>query len=67
MCYVVCGHVLLRDFWPYEIIFMNLCVVITVAMAMLLKDFGSYGIIITACVFTTLYFPVILDRRFTGI
>jgi uncharacterized YccA/Bax inhibitor family protein len=28
-----------RDFGPYGIIFMNVCVVITVATIMLLKDF----------------------------
>jgi hypothetical protein len=33
-------HLLLRDFGPYVIIFMNVCVVITVAMVMLLRDFG---------------------------
>jgi uncharacterized YccA/Bax inhibitor family protein len=36
---------LLRDFGPYGIIFMNVCVVITVAMLMLLREFGPYGII----------------------
>jgi hypothetical protein len=33
---------LFRDFGPYGIIFMNVCVVITVAMAMLLREFGHY-------------------------
>jgi hypothetical protein len=32
-------HLLLRDSGPYEIIFTNICAVITVAMAMLLRDF----------------------------
>jgi hypothetical protein len=27
------GHLLLRDFWPYGIIFINVCVVVTVAIA----------------------------------
>jgi hypothetical protein len=35
---------LLRDFGPYKIIFMNVCVVITIAMAMLLDNFEPYGI-----------------------
>jgi hypothetical protein len=34
------------DFGPYGIIYMNMCVVITVAVVMLLKDFGPYGIIL---------------------
>jgi hypothetical protein len=35
-------HLLLRDFGPYVIIFMNVCVVLTLAMAMLSRDFGPY-------------------------
>jgi hypothetical protein len=43
-------HLLLRDFGPQEIIFMKVCVVITVAIVMLLRDFGPYGIIfMTMC------------------
>jgi hypothetical protein len=38
---------------------------LTVAMAMLLRDFGPYGIIFMN-VFTTLDFPVILDGQFTS-
>jgi hypothetical protein len=38
-----------RDFGPYGIIFMNVCVVITVAMEMLLRAFGQYGIIFIMC------------------
>jgi hypothetical protein len=38
-----------KGFWPYGIIFMNVCVV-TIAMVMLLRDFGPYGII-----FMTMY------------
>jgi uncharacterized YccA/Bax inhibitor family protein len=37
-------YLLLRDFGPYGIIFMNVCIVITVAMVMLLRDFGPHGI-----------------------
>jgi hypothetical protein len=45
-------HFLLRDFEPYGIIFMTMCVVITVAMIMLIRDFGPYGIILmTMCVY----------------
>jgi uncharacterized YccA/Bax inhibitor family protein len=36
---LVGDHLLLRDFEPYGIIFMNVCVVINVAMVMLLRDF----------------------------
>jgi hypothetical protein len=43
-------HLLSRDFAPCGIIFMNVCVVITVAMVKLLKDVGPYGIIfMTMC------------------
>jgi hypothetical protein len=45
---------------------MNVCVVITVAMVMLLRDFGPYGII-EVCVFISLVFPVILDEQFTSL
>jgi uncharacterized YccA/Bax inhibitor family protein len=62
---LVGDHLLLRDFGPYEIIFMNVCVVITNAMVKLLKDFGPYGIIFMT-VFITLDFPVILDGKFTS-
>jgi hypothetical protein len=37
-------HLLLKDFEPYVIIFMNVGVVITVAIVKLLRDFGPYGI-----------------------
>jgi hypothetical protein len=33
---------LLRYLGPYEIIFMTMCVVITVAMVILLRDFGPW-------------------------
>jgi hypothetical protein len=49
-----------KDFGPYGIVFMNVCVVITVAMVLLLRDFGPYGITLMT-VFTILEFPVILD------
>jgi hypothetical protein len=43
---------LLRNFGPYGIIFMNVCVLRAVAMVMLLKDFGPYGItFMTMCVY----------------
>jgi uncharacterized YccA/Bax inhibitor family protein len=45
-------YLLLRDFGPYGIIFMNVCVVITVAIVMLLRDFGTYGILfMTMCIY----------------
>jgi hypothetical protein len=37
---LVVDHLLLRDFGPCVIIFMNVCVVITVAMVMLLRILG---------------------------
>jgi hypothetical protein len=52
-------HLLLRDFGPYGIIFMNVCVVITVAMVILLQDLGPYVVNIYDCVFTTLNCSVI--------
>jgi hypothetical protein len=36
---LVGDHLLLRDFEPYVIIFMKVCVDITVAMVMLLRNF----------------------------
>jgi hypothetical protein len=38
-------HLMLRDFGPYGIIFMNVSVVITVAIVMLLRNFKPCGII----------------------
>jgi uncharacterized YccA/Bax inhibitor family protein len=41
-----------RDFGPCGIIFMNMCVVMAVAMVMLLRDFGPCGIIfVIVCVY----------------
>jgi hypothetical protein len=43
---------LLRDFRPYGIIFINVYVVITVTMVMMLRDFRPDGIIfMTMCVY----------------
>jgi hypothetical protein len=42
VAWLVGDHLMLRDFCPYVIIFMNVRVVITVAVVMLLRDFGSY-------------------------
>jgi hypothetical protein len=42
---VGCDHLLLMYSGPYGIMFMNVCAVVTVTMAILLKDFGPYGII----------------------
>jgi hypothetical protein len=39
---LVGDNLLLRDFGPYGIIFMNVCVVITVAMVMMLRDIMGY-------------------------
>jgi hypothetical protein len=65
VAWLVGDNLLLRDSGPYGIIFMNVCVVITVAMVMLLRNFGPYGKI-SMTVFTTLDFPVILDGQFTS-
>jgi hypothetical protein len=43
--WLVGEHLLSRDFGSYGIIFMNVYVVLTVAMTMLLRDSGPYGII----------------------
>jgi hypothetical protein len=61
--WLVGDRLLLRDFGPYGIMFMKLCVVITVGMANLLWNFGYCGIIFVA-VFGTLDFAIILDREF---
>jgi hypothetical protein len=45
VAWLIGDHLLLRDLGPYGIIFMNVHVVITVAMVMLLRDCGPYGII----------------------
>jgi hypothetical protein len=46
--------ILLRDFGPYRIIFVNVCVVIMVFVVMLLRVFGPYGIVFLAiCVYST--------------
>jgi hypothetical protein len=42
--WLVGDHLLLRDFELYEIIFKKARVVITLAMAMHLRNFGPYGI-----------------------
>jgi hypothetical protein len=38
VAWLVSDHLLLRNFGPYWIIFMNVCVVMTVAMVMLLRS-----------------------------
>jgi uncharacterized YccA/Bax inhibitor family protein len=60
---LVGDHLLLRDVGPYGIIFMNVCVVRTVAMVMQLRDFGPYGIIFMMCVAATVA-TVMLSRDF---
>jgi hypothetical protein len=62
---LVDDNLLLRDFGPYEVIFMNVCVV-TVAMSMLIRDFWPYRIIFMS-VFTAFDFSVALDGKFTSI
>jgi hypothetical protein len=45
MCVVITVAMLLTDFGPFGIIFLNLCVIITVAMVTILRDFGPCRII----------------------
>jgi hypothetical protein len=57
-CFILGGHLLLSDFRPYAIICVNVCVVITVATLMMLRDFVHYEtMLMTMYVFTTLDFP----------
>jgi hypothetical protein len=44
-CWLVGNYLLLSDFGPYGVIFMNVCVIVMVAMAMWLGVFGPYGIV----------------------
>jgi hypothetical protein len=49
---LVGDHLLSGNFVPYVTIFMNVRVVVTIAMLMLLRDFGSYRIIfMSMCVY----------------
>lgn len=45
---------------------MNVCFIITIAMAMLFRDFRPCGIIFMT-VLITLDFPIMLDGDFTGV
>jgi hypothetical protein len=45
---------------------MNMCVVITVTMIMLLRDFGPYGIIFTTMCIYYFSVAVFLDGLFIG-
>jgi hypothetical protein len=60
-CWLIGDHLLLRNFGLCGIIFMNVYI-ITVAMLILLTEFGPYWIIFMTTCFTTLDFPVILDE-----
>jgi hypothetical protein len=56
--WLVGEHLLLRDFGPYRIIFMNMCVIADVIMVMLLRDFEPCDIIfMTKCVYDFLNCP----------
>jgi hypothetical protein len=44
-------HLLLKASGRYGTMFMNMRVVITVAMAILLRDFSPYGLLMTKCVY----------------
>jgi hypothetical protein len=43
--WLVGDYFLLTDFKPYVILFMKVCIIITVAIVILLRDFGTCGII----------------------
>jgi hypothetical protein len=52
VAWLVVDYLLLRNLWPCGIIFINVCVVVTVAMDMMLRDSRPYGIIfMTMCVY----------------
>jgi hypothetical protein len=62
---LVGDHLLLREFGPYWIIFMNVfCYNRCNGNAV--RDFDPNGIFIIIC-FTTLDFPVILNGQFTSV
>jgi hypothetical protein len=42
ICMLADDYLILRDFWPYGIIFTNVCVVINIVMALLLRDLWPY-------------------------
>jgi hypothetical protein len=50
--WLVSDHLLFRDFEPYVIHDVCVCVAITVAMVMLLlRDFGHHGILPVTCIY----------------
>jgi hypothetical protein len=51
-------QLVLKGFGPCGVIFMNVCVVITVSIVMLLRDSGPYGII-----FMTMFIAFRLSRH----
>jgi hypothetical protein len=57
---------LFKDIGPNGIISKNVCVVITVAMAMLLRNFGPSKIIFMTMYIYYFGFPVIFDGQFTS-
>lgn len=60
-----CDYLLLKDFRSCGIMFMIVCVVITVATVMLLRDFGPFGLVFMAV--SLLDFPVILEKEFINL
>jgi hypothetical protein len=63
---VVGGNLLLRNFGPYGIIFMNVCVIITVSMVMLLSDVRAQRDNIYDCVLINSDVHVIIDGQFSS-
>jgi hypothetical protein len=53
-----------RDIGPYRIMFMNVCAIITVVMAMQLRGFGPYDIFMI--VFFYYFTAVVLGRLCTN-
>jgi hypothetical protein len=61
-------HLLLRDFGPYGIIFINMCFLTTVAMVILFMDFGPNGIVsMNVCVITIAMVMLLSDFEPYGI
>jgi hypothetical protein len=61
--WLVGSYLLFRDFEPNGIIFMNVCVVIAVSMAILLRNFGLYFFCVRISVVIT-FAVIVLLRDF---
>jgi hypothetical protein len=61
--WLVSDHLLLKDFGPYEMIFVNVCCY-NRCHENAVKGFRSYGVIFMECVFATLDFLSFLTGNF---